>query len=294
MTLRHLKIFTEVYQNQSMSIAAQNLYMTQPSVSQAIKELETHYHAILFERLSKKLYITEDGKKLYQYARQIIDLSEQAENEFSQENKTQTLHIGVNYTVGLSMIHTFLHEFKKQKPDVEVHICVNKASMIKDMLRTSQLDLALLESSGSEKDFIQKAFADDRIVLVATPEHPLANSANVTAARLSKEHFLTREKGVGARELFEKMMLASGYPITPYWESISVTALLNAVYEGEGIAVLPYESVKHLLQEGKLVEISIQGLNLSRQLVIMYHKNKQFTPEFNSFIQCCLNTSLDS
>ena len=87
MTIRHLKIFLQVADTGKMSAAAKNLFMTQPSVSQAIRELEEHYHTLLFERLSNKLYITESGKQLYTYAKMTVEQFDFLEEKMAYKNR---------------------------------------------------------------------------------------------------------------------------------------------------------------------------------------------------------------
>lgn len=104
MTLRHLKIFVAVAETKSMSAAARRCFITQPTVSQTIHELEEHYHTILFERLSRKLYITEAGKNLLSHARQVIDQFEQLEQSMADDSITQRLRIGATLTVGVCLL----------------------------------------------------------------------------------------------------------------------------------------------------------------------------------------------
>lgn len=110
MMIRHLKIFITVHDELNMTVAANKLFMTQPSVSQAIKELENYYGVVLFERLSRKLYATESGEKLYQYASHIIKLFDDVEDSLKEDALQKKLMIGANYTVGISLIHKYIEK----------------------------------------------------------------------------------------------------------------------------------------------------------------------------------------
>lgn len=229
MTLRHLSIFLEVCHTMNMSAAAKNLYMTQPSVSQAIKELETFYGSLLFERLSQRLYLTPAGSTLYQYANEILSLQKESIERISTNKFTETIRIGGNYTAGLHMISDITSSFQSKNPDTEFQVIINKAPHLKQLLHENQIDLALMEESKAkeDRDFIQKPFFKDKIVLVIPPSHPFSKKSTLSINDISAEKFLTREKGVGARELFEGIMNAHGYPFTPAWESISATILIT-------------------------------------------------------------------
>ncbi|QXE21015.1 LysR family transcriptional regulator [Clostridium sp. 001] len=164
MTIRHLKIFITVCEEGNMTSAANKLFMTQPSISQAIKELENYYEVTLFERLSRKLYITSSGKKLYQYAKHIIKLFDEAGNDLRQNSLQKKLIIGANYTVGVVLIHKYIKKFNKLYPNSEIMVNVNKSSILTEMLRKNELDLALIEEFKNKSDFVEDFFYNDRIV----------------------------------------------------------------------------------------------------------------------------------
>lgn len=288
MTLRHLTIFITVYKTLNMTSAAKKLYMTQPSVSQAIKELENFYEKKLFERLSQKLYITEAGHCLYEYANKILALNEESITKLRSENIIEKIRVGGNYTMGINMLGDISDDFYMSHPKIEINVIINKTSFIKDLLRNNELDLALVEESFTDTDMIQQQFYQDRVVAVVSPSHTLAGADTVFLSDIAHERFLTREKGVGAREMFEGIMVSNGYPFAPIWESISATSLINECKKNVGIAILPYEAVKEQLMRGELMELHIKDVNLSRNLVIMFHKSKCLTANIQSFIDTCL------
>lgn len=286
MTIRHLRIFAAVYEQQNMTAAAKQLFMTQPSVSQAIKELEKYYGVLLFERLSHKLYTTESGEKLYQYATHIIKLFDEAEDSLKENAACKKLAIGANYTVGSALIHIYIRRFSQLYPDADIRVHINKASNLMEMLRSNELDLALMEEN-SETDLKQEVFCDDRIVVVAAPGHPLFAKKTVAASDIVNEHLLLRERGAGVRNLFESRMNQIGLSIQPYWESTSTTALINAAENQIGVAVLPYQLVRDQLASGALKELKIPNMDLGRKLAVFYHKNKFLTNAIKTFIKIC-------
>jgi len=287
MTIRHLKIFITVYDEKNMTAAANKLFITQPSVSQAIKELEAQYEVVLFERLSRKLYATASGEKLYQYATHIIKLVDDMEDNLRENSFKKKLFIGANYTVGSVLIHKYIKKFKGLYPDSEIKVIINKSSILKEMLRKNELDLALIEEMTNTSDLIQDVFYDDHIVIVADPEHHLFAKEAVIAHDIVNEHLLLREKGAGVRDLFESKMSQLGLFINPYWESTSTTALINAAENKIGIAVLPFQLVEDHIASDFLKELKVKDMNLSRKLAIVYHKNKFLTDTIQDFIKVC-------
>lgn len=288
MTIRHLKIFTTVYDERNMTAAANKLFVTQPTVSQAIQDLEAEYKVVLFERLSRKLYPTSSGEKLYQYATHIIKLVDDMEESLRDSASAKRLVIGANYTAGTVLVHKCIEQFKRLYPDSEIRVMVNKAEALKKMLRRNELDLALIEElDKTAADLVQEIFYDDRIAIVAHPANQLFLKEGITAHDIARSHLLLREKGAGVRDLFEAKMNQQGFFITPYWESASTTALINAAIHQLGIAVVPFQLVKEQLDTGSLMEMEVDGLEESRRLAVVYHKNKFLTEAIRDFIKIC-------
>lgn len=286
-TIRHLKIFVTVYDERSMTVAGRKLFISQPTVSQAIHELESMYKVVLFERLSRKLYPTSTGEKLYQYANHIIKLIDGMEESLREDSIKKKLFIGANYTAGTVLIHTCIEQFKILNPSSEIKVVVNKSSVITNMLRKNELDLAVIEELDNPSDLIQDIFYDDKIVIVADPEYHLFEKKVITANDIANEPLLLREKGTGVRDLFESNMSQLGLFISPYWESTSAVALINATKNKFGITVLPFQIVKEYIASGELKELKVEGLEQNRKLAIVYHKNKFLTDAIQDFIRIC-------
>lgn len=280
-----------VYKSRNMTESAKQLYMTQPSVSQAIRELEEHYEVVLFERLHRQLYPTFAADTLNSYAGKIIDLFNEMEQEINGESLLNHIRIGANYTVGASMMSDFVHQLHNKEADAKVNVFINKASVLKEMLRKNEVDLILIEDQKKECDLVGECFAADHVTIVTTPTHRLVQKEKVYAKDLVDEKLLMRERGAGARDQFEADMLQKGYEVKPFWESISVTALIKATEEFDGVAILPYEAVKEQIALGSLVELTVEDMKLTRTLSIFYHKDKYVTKLMSEFIEIVKNSS---
>ena len=122
MTIRHLRIFLTVVECGAMRRAAEKLYISQPSVSQSIQELEKHYNAKLFDRLSQKLYLTESGERLLPYARQIIDLIDNVELIMRNLEASPRIRIGASVSVGTHLINNILDVFEAKLKDTDINV----------------------------------------------------------------------------------------------------------------------------------------------------------------------------
>lgn len=290
MNLRHLSIFIAVCDEGSMTAAAEKLYMTQPSVSQAIAELERHYQVPLFERFGKKLYLTEAGKKLRAYARHILHLCQEAEEKMQNLSDFGTLRIGASMTIGITILSDRIKELLELNPDLKILPRVDNSSIVESMLLSAEADLGLIEGQIHSPDLIAKPFMEDELILVCAPTHPWAKRGTIEAEELKNQAFIVREEGSGTREIFASVMLSHKIP----WKIASIhnnpESTKNAVAAGLGMAVMSKLLVEKEIQRGELVPINIHGLSFKRHFHFVYHKNKYFSTGMKQFMDlCCLN-----
>ena len=171
MTIRHLKIFLAVAESGKMSLAAEQLFITQPSVSQAIRELEEHYQTLLFERLSKKLYITEDGKKLYVTAKQLVTQFESLEESMQKENRREKLRIGGTITLGSGILSRVVRDLRAEQPDLDIYSYMNNTLIIELKLLNMELDVGIVEGRVKSRDLVSIPLIDDMLVLACGQNH---------------------------------------------------------------------------------------------------------------------------
>jgi DNA-binding transcriptional LysR family regulator len=286
MTLRHLKIFTAVCEFNSITKAAEKLYIAQPAVSRAIKELEDYYGIKLFDRISRRLYLTGAGENFRDYAAHIVSLFDEMEYSIRNPDKAGKLRIGSSITIGTHFMPVYVGAFKTLHPQTELYVTIDSSDIIEKKILQNELDFGLIEGIVHTESIVCETFTDDQLVIICSPEHPCKNKA-VTIEQLLTEPFLLREKGSGTRELFDDTLASLGYSVIPKWESTSPLALINAVINGLGISVLPYILVKDSLNDGKIAMIQTDNLKFYRKFNIIYHKNKFLTTSARAFIEMC-------
>ncbi len=287
MTIRHLRIFVAVCEGGSITKAGQKLFMAQPTVSFAVSELEKHYGTKLFDRISKRLYLTDAGRKLLPYAQHIISMFDEMEAGARDWDNSATLHIGASITIGNCLLPNLLKTFAERRPDVTVKVKVDNSEKIEQSILDNHIDLGLIEVL-SHSDFVtSEAFQDDELVLLCAPGHRWAKQKIVRPSDLRNESFLMREKGSGGREILESALLLHGIQLEPAWESISTQAIVQAVANGLGVAILPLLLVENDLAQGTLITKPLEGISLKRKFSIIYHKNKYLTKTAKDFIGLC-------
>jgi len=287
MTFRHLKIFITVADYKSMTAASEAMYIAQPTVSQAIAELENHYGIKLFERLSKKLFITEDGKKLLSYARHIIALFEEMELSMKYPEKRGVLKIGASLTVGTDLLPQLVNKFAVTHPDIRVHATIKNTSEIENLIMKNNIDFALVEGIVHNANIVSNSFMDDELVPVCGKSHPLYLTRSISLSELVKFDFVLREQGSGTRELFESLMVANNVSWKLRWECSGSDGIKSAAINGIGIAVISKRLVDTEIKTGELSTIKVDGLDLKRKFSIIYHKNKYITEAMKAFFGLC-------
>lgn len=293
MTLRHFQIFVAVCDLMNMTAAAEALYMSQPAVSQAIAEMEKHYGTRLFDRFSRKLYLTEAGEKLLSYARHIIRMNGEIEKNMQNLQTTGTLRIGASVTVGAHLLPQLVVAFGRIYPTVSVVVTESNTRMIEERLLTDRLDLAIVEGEVVSPDLLTFQMQKDELILICSPAHRFAGIAAVEPIELEKEAFIIREEGSGTRKTFESVMAANHLPWHASWVCSNADTIRMAVSHNLGVAVLSRLAVASAVAEGTLCAPSLHHLRFERTFRVVYHRNKYLTPAMRQFVDTCLKNTTE-
>lgn len=293
MTLRHLKIFVSVYQQGSITKAAQRLHLAQPSVSLAIRELENYYGIKLFDRMSRRIYATENGKNFYSYALHIVSLFNQMETEVKDWDFVGSLRLGSSITIGNFLLPELVKRFRDQHPDTNIYVNIRNTADIEQYVMDNKVDFGLVEGHISMPQLNQIPFMKHRLSMICSTCHPLAKMEKVTFRDTLSYDFLLRETGSAGRDIVNSLLALYDMELTPAWESVSSQAIVKAVGMGIGISILPYLLVKKDIDDNRIREIVLSDINLERDFSIIYHKNKYLTPSALAFIQLSRNFQID-
>lgn len=287
MTIRHMKIFLMVYECNSITLAAKKLFIAQPAVSFAIKELEEYYGVKFFDRISKRLYVTEKGKEFFDYSSQIINLVEEMENKIKNNDTLGILKIGSSLTIGKYFLNNYIKKFQKKAPLIKTNICIENSNKIEEKILDNILDIGLIEGVVHSENIISETFFEDKLVFICNKFHPYTKKQKLLFKDLLKENFILREKGSGIRELFNSFLTSRELVINPGWESISTGVIINAVKNDMGISLLSYQMVKKEIEREEVALLNVKDAELKRKFNIIYHKNKFITPSIKKFINIC-------
>ena len=294
MTLRHIQIFVSVYQHGSITRAAEAMHLAQPAVSLAVSELERYYGIHLFDRISRRLYVTEEGRRFYDYALHIVSLFDDMETEVRNWDAFGTLRVGTSITIGNYILPSLTMTFRETYPDVKIKAFIHNSSTIEQYVLDNKIDLGLIEGNPDSARINAEPFLSDRLCFIAPFGHPLSKDGEVTLEQVASYDFLLRERGSAGRNILEGLFTLRDIHLSPLWESSSTQAIITAVSGGIGISFLPYLMVERELKEGKISEIRVKDVQLSRQFSIIYHKNKYLSSNAREFMELCRNHSVST
>lgn len=292
MTVRHMKIFKTVCEcGCSVTKAAEKLNMTQPAVSLAVSELENYYGIKLFDRISRRLYLSEAGKMFLEYANTITLTFDDMEKRIRSWEKTGVVRVGASISIGAMLMPEYVKKFAAENPDTKVTVKINRSEELEALLFENKLDFALIEGIVHDQNLVYEDFMEDRLALVAAIGFP---TDTIKKEEIYAYDFLLREKGSGTREIFESTLTSVSCPLPePAWESMSTAALINAAEAGLGVAVVPYRMAVERLKSGSIREIHIENIKFTRKYKLVYHKNKKLSTTDRKFIEICRNTETE-
>ena len=283
MTIRSLEIFVKVAECGKMSEVARNMYITQSSVSQAISEIEKEYGVKLFDRISKKLYLTEAGKKLLGYGRHLLAVNEEMNDCMKHCAKNIRIRVGATVTVGTCVISPIMLELYKVNPLIEPEVFVEDTRLIAKKLLNSELDIAIVEGKIKHPDIVTKSIINDNLVLICSHKHEFYKRDSIEVSELSNQPLIMRELGSGTRAQLEKQLKELKIPMNMRWSCYNSEAILRAVVDNFGIAVISELLIEDYLKKHLLWACDIEGINLHRTFDIAYHRSKFFTENISAF-----------
>ena len=281
MTIRDMEIFVTVADLGHMGAAAKKLYISQPTVSHAISQIEEDYHVKLFERLSRKLHITEVGQEFLQYARHILVNFNDMEHYLRHASDQLCIRIGASLTVGSFFLADMISKYEAENPKIRIRVYIDNSKDIIQKISDGSLDIAVIEGNINSKDVISKEIYEDEMVLICGKKHPFASKKSVRLTDLKNMDCVLREEGSGTRAVLINLTESRGIPIVEKWVCHSSDSIINIVASGQGVSIL---SKSLLLHEKNVVQLPIEDLPLKRSFRIIYHKDKYFSSALNNLM----------
>ena len=287
MTIRHLKVFISVYDHMSITHAAADMHMTQPVVTRTIKELESHYGTLLFDRINHRLYATNAGKQLYAHACSVVNAFDIKENDALKNADHFQLRIGSTNYLGSFLLPGIIKDFKAHFPNAGIRAVVANAADLRRALCENELDFAIAEDELVDSRLSNEVFFKDRLVLLLPKDHPFTQKSAVSIRDLQDMPFLMREPGSTCRPRLDEMLAHNGVSVEPVMESCSTQAILYAIRAGVGLSILPEYLARPWVRSGQISSLPIADEPMVRKNFIVWHKEKTLTPQIHESMILC-------
>ncbi|MDI6877969.1 MAG: LysR family transcriptional regulator [Desulfitobacteriaceae bacterium] len=289
MLIESLKVFITVIEQKGFSRAADELFLSQPSVSLHIRNLENEFGTKLIHRSPKHLELTTSGRILYDRAQEMLILYEDAREKINDMRHvvTGTLKIGASFTIGEYILPRFLAEVASEYPNVDVQVTIANTEEISQALRQNQLNIGLVEGTINETGLEVEPFMQDEMILILANTHPLAGLTKVTPADLQDQVWILRESGSGTRAFSEQTILELGIQMKRSFVFSSSEGVKEAVIHGLGIAIISRLVVRKELVSGELISLPIRARqkHFVRQLSIVHRKEPSGSKALEEFLK---------
>lgn len=283
MNIKLLEAFLAVIDFKTMSAAAEKLFTTQPNISLMIKDLETYYSTKLFNRISKKLYLTPEGEQLEKYARRLISDFEKMNQLMFTQNKT--IRIGSTVTVGQYLLSDYVDKLKSIMKNINFEVTVNNTEKIEELLLDNKIDIAFVEGKINAKNIVQVEIADDELIAVIGYNYPLATDINYLSD-LALLPWISREDGSHHRNQFESdMALQKIYPKVVF-RATNLQTIIQAVERDYGFAIISKIAAKESINQQSLKKLNFADYSCPRSIRFIYNKSQEEDPIISEILDC--------
>ena len=289
-TMRQLQVFEAVARHLSFTRAAEELHLTQPAVSMQVKQLESMVDIRLFEQLGKKVHLTEAGTTVLKHSRimmgQLIDIERDINGLRGIEGGQLKICIAstVNY-FATRLLSKFCEKYKSVGISLDV---INREELIK-RLEANEPDLVLMGQPPDELDVEAKAFMENPLIIIATPQHPSANRKRIPISEMAEETFVMREPGSGTRTAMKRVFDQYGVEPKPGIQLSSNETVKQSVEAGLGLAVVSAHTVELELEAGRLVSLDVENFPVVRKWYVAYRRGKHLSTTARVFLDFVLS-----
>lgn len=283
-----IETFLVVCQEMNFTRAAERLKITQPAVSNHIRQLEEYYDALLFGYQGKKIFLTKEGKMLYDAMVSMYNNEIYLMDQISQaKEEREELRFGVTHTVGEFIIGDTLEAYMFQHPDANIAISIDSTDILLNKLESGSIDFAILEGNFNKMDYENHTYSIENLIPVCSGHSQLAKKT-VKLTELLKERLIVGDTGFCTREILETALEEKNLAIKDFKNKIEVNdihIIKDMVSRDCGIAFLYEKSVEEELKTGALCKINISGWKIKHELCAIWKKDNLFSDYYNNLIE---------
>jgi LysR family transcriptional regulator, transcriptional activator of the cysJI operon len=296
MNLHQLRVFCAVAEASSFSLAAEKLHLTQPAVTLQIKNLEEFYEMKFFERIGKKVLLTDEGRVLSDLATQILTLSRQTEEALADLKGLSrgTVRIATSYSFADYYLPPLLKAFHEKYPKISIKISAgNTSEIIEDTLRYRN-DIGFVAYHPGNSKLVVREVVSDILLAIVPNQHKLSGRESITLNELNGEPLILRELGSSKRRMVDEVFRKKRISPLILMESASTSAIKKMVESGAGIGILSSQVVKRDVEARAFKALPFTEVEMAERFYLIYHKEKYFSGALKAFVNMVMDVSQKS
>ncbi len=288
METRKLEVFCKVVELKSFTRAAEAVLLSQPTVSEHIRNLEQEINQKLLDRLGQEVVPTSAGNLLYGYACKILQIHREAVEAIEKYSGRLIgkIAIGCGTIPGTYILPELINQFRQAHPAIKTTLRINSSRIIAEQVLTGELSLGVVGAKWNESGLQWKKIFDDELVLAVHPDHPWTHKKNIRLEDIFPEPFILREQDSGTRRVIAQFLKAKGFKETDLQEIAeigSTAAIKESIKLGLGISILSRRAIMDNIRFGTIATIPVKGFHLQRPFYLIRRKNKALPPVAAAF-----------
>jgi len=286
-SLRQLEVFLAVARSESVSRAATELAMSQSAVSGSLADLESQFDIQLFDRIGKRLQLSELGHRVRARAEALCEQAHELEAAFESTNEVGKLRLGATLTIGNYVAVPIMARFLEQHPEANVMLEIANTAEIARKVENFEIDVGLVEGELSNAGLAVTPWRDDELVVFCAPTHPYAKKRSLDDDALASATWIVRESGSGTRQSFDHALHDLLSKLRIGFELQHTEAIKSAALAGLGLGCLSRIAVASELERGELVRCKVPSRTFSRRFYFVTHEKKTPSAAARAFLALC-------
>ncbi|MBI3911977.1 MAG: LysR family transcriptional regulator [Armatimonadetes bacterium] len=286
MEIDQLKLFVDLVREQSFTRVAQKNFITQPAVSLSIQKLEEELGTRLLERTTRKVLVTDEGRVLYEYARNILDQIREARTALQerQDKMLGSLSLATVHSVGIHELPVYLKEFIRRYPQVHIHIEYRVSDEVYRSVLEGDADLGIVAYPEERGNLVVIPFYEDEMVVICPPDHLLAKRGVVRLHDLHRVDFIAFEPEIPTRRAIDTVLNQHGVVPTIRMACDNVEIMKKMVEVGLGVALVPALTIRQDVRHGTLRSLPLADCTLKRPLGLLHRRGKSLSRPQRAFV----------
>ena len=286
LNFNQLRVFYQAAKKLNFTAAANELFITQPAVTFQVKAFEEYCELKLFKKKGRRVYLTDEGEALLEYAERVFQYEKEIENAIDEmrELKRGVLRLGTTKVYARYFMPLMITSFHKKFPDIKIQLYEGSSADMIYSLVDFKIDVAVIAKAVDHTEVKFFPFSREEMALIVAPDHNLAERKEVSFNELAKEPFIMKENGSGTRKLVEELFAKAKCSPNILMETSNTEFIKQLVSRGEGVSCLVREAVAVELKEKKLVEMPLKEHKILLDVSIAYLKGQVLSPPARAFV----------